>query len=580
MKKTLLTLLTTSLLVGGSTSTFAIEWPEADKVVAEASRQGVIKKQLTELRSSVGVGAELRNNMLFIYLKEDNQVKLALALAKSPELLAYYEVELTYRAPFSSDHLPLLQCINKLVQIKFENKILDVEKGKILSNIFSQHPTLTNLCFDGYNLTDDGLITIQQSMSSLPSLKTLSLRKQKNSLKDNRLFTLSNILPNLISLEELYLDEIDISKRETQFFSHFSKLINLRKLNLCNCNLVGDLFVHLKSLPNLTELNVGSNEITGKKLRAFLKFKSRKRLKILNISRNGIDDEGVAYISTLPNLTTLQVSQNNITDEGVNELTDLKYLERLDIMNNEVSEERLLAFAQNTKIPYIDVYCGYGRKLLEVLRNDSTVQSLNLLGCNKPSNAVLQALLKNTPLTSLALTIDNYYVGDNRIQTFAQKTNLTSLTLKFSKIDSIGAKVFANNLNLIELNLCNNDIGNSGAQAFAYNSTLKRLDLSWNNIGNQGAFALALNSTLIELNLCANAFGLASAVALIKNKNFRKLNIEDNNQINKDEEYVISMRQSDLTTYRQIENLRGDPAYYYRQVQRGGGLLTTIRELP
>lgn len=350
MKKTVLALLT-SFFLTGTTSPVLAMWAPVDDDGNEQGRQAIIQQQLEELEP---FGVELKDNRLNVSLKEDNQVALGITLSRSPELLAHYDVHLNYLAPLSQDHLPLFGVVPKLVSLKIHNQSLDANKASILEQILNQHrPTLSTLDFggeQGFRLTDDGLITIQQSLSVLPCLKVLQFKGQ-NSLSHNGFIPLSNILSNIVSLEELNLSAMNLgSTGESQALNQLSKLTNLTKIDVSNNKLGGDFLAGLKPLPNLIELNVSCNQITGKKLRAFPKFKSKKRLKILDISHNQIDDEGISNISRLPKLVNLNVSNNNITDEVINEITELENLTFLDIFDNKISRNGIRVLAQNQQI--------------------------------------------------------------------------------------------------------------------------------------------------------------------------------------------------------------------------------------
>lgn len=528
MKKTLIALLTSLLLVGTTSSAFAMWGPVDDD--DEQAKQAVIQRQFEELEP---LGARLTNNMLYLSLKEDNQVQLALALTTSPELLTYYDAHLYYQAPLSRDHLPLLRCLKKFASLMFYNQTLDITKGTILSTLFSQHSTLTKLDFPNshnFKLTDDGLISIQQSMSLLPHLKVLNLQNQ-NALGHNGFSALSNILSNTISLEELNLGDMNFGPQgESQVLSQLSKLTNLRKLNLVRNQLVGEFFTSLKSLPNLMEINVWDNQITGKKLRSLPKSKFKDCLKILTISNNQIDDEGLNLISTLPNLLTLYIANNNITDEGVNETTDLQNLTFLDIINNKLSAASIIYLARNTQIKEIkflaDSYDAV--QYLKVLRNDPSIKRLQLRQSRTVNigTAEAQALACNS--TCIDLSLEGANIGDTVAQAFANNTTLTYLTLIDSTVGDVGAQALAQHSTLTNLCLSKHNIGDAGARALALNTTLRILTLIGGNIGNAGVEYLAQNTTLTELHLSSTQIGDAGAQALAQNTTLQRLYLSYN----------------------------------------------------
>lgn len=493
-KNPLAAILALFFLTGTSSPTFAM-WGPANDDGIEQARQARIQQQLEELKP---LGTRVRDNMLHFSLKENNQVQLALALATSSELLDHYDVELYYQAPLSRDHLPLLRRFKKFASLMFCNQTLDITRGTILSEILSQHSTLTKLDFSTPNnikLTHEGLIASQQSMSALPCIKILNLSEQEG-LCNSGIETLSNILSNFISLEELNLTRMNLGlQEERQISNALSKLTCLKKINFSYNRLVGDFFASLKPLLNLTEVNACENQITGKKLRALPKSKFKECLKILNISNNQVDDEGLTYISLLPNLKCLSISRNNITDEGVMELTDLQNLSDLSIFKNKLSSSGYISLAHNTSIKQIQTLYGYSNDYHRALRNDPTLMELTLYNMKLEEEEVI-ALAKNTVLKKLSLQSNNIgYVG---AEALSRNTTLTELNLISNYIGDTGAQALAHNTTLTQLWLQYNNIGDTGAQAFLKNTTLKQLNLAQNNITNVGGQALKRYGPLVS----------------------------------------------------------------------------------
>lgn len=424
----------------------------------EQARQAVIQQQLNELRP---FGVEVKDNVLNVPLNEDNPTDLGITIAGSRELVVHYDVHLDYLTSLSRGHSRLLRCFPRLVSLKLHNQTLDATQGTILGEILNQHKsTLTALDLSArqsLQLTDDGLVAIQQSMSVLPHLKVLNLQDQ-NTLNDNGISTLWNILPHLISLEELILKNMRLGTQREQHLSNIlPKLTCLKVLDLENNSLAGDFILALKFLPNLTQLNFSHNQITGEKLRPLAKSTSKKNLKILDISHNQINDEGANLISMLPNLKILNMSNNNICDNGVSEIIDLKNLMTLTIFNNKVTAHGIVRLAQRTPIENIIFFSQVPLDYLKVLRCDPSVTHLDIAGCNiGVVGAQTLGLIHNGTLTSL---------------------NLENNTIKDEGAGALGLATLPA---LTYLNVHNCGIEASGTQALSKNTTLKDLNLAKN----------------------------------------------------------------------------------------------------
>lgn len=626
-KHRFLTHSTILFLLGTTTSTFAMQWPKADEEVAESSKQGVIQQQLKELeplgvklekevqiswssyredelpslfssrcfefsedtfeekfnitiaeakemRACMKISPPTLTNILVIPLREESTA-LGIALSQSSDLLATYDVHLEYCTPFSADHFPLMKCLKRLVSLAvWSDQTLNIERGKFLSKVFTQHPTLTHLYFsgmhDGHSLrfTDDGLITIQQSLSALPHLRILNLEHQYT-LGERGFATLANILGNLVCLEDLNLSSMGIKERENEVSATFSRLTNLKRLNLSENDLVGDFFSYLKNLTNLTELNVSRERhrrgrrgetarvITGDKLRVLTKSKLKESLKIVNFSHNAIGDEGAFHLSMLPHLTFLNISDNCITDAGITELIDLQDLEYLDISHNSISEKTFISFVKGTKIKAIRPYTDYSFGYIKLLRNEFTGTSITLPIDIGPLGA--QILASVPTLTSLdcwgsnigyegaqflaqsstlaCLKLKSSEIGDNGSQALAKAPALTELDLESNGITAIGAQALFQNTNLKKLNLSRNKIGECGDDMYravyilAHNATLRSLNLSSNGIDNFGGVGfhfLIQNATLTEFDLHFNNINDKSIQNLAKNTTIKKLNLSYN----------------------------------------------------
>lgn len=581
-KKTILSLFVSSLLAGTSTPTLAM-WGEADEEAAETSRQVKIKEQLEELESSVG--AELKDNMLHVSLNEDNQVDLAFAFGASVELLNHYNVHLDYEAPVAQGHLRLLRCLNKLTSLKLSKQILNVTKGEVLSQILSQHSTLTKLDFSkdkNFTLTDEGLIAIQQSMNSLSYLNILNLEGQKN-IGDRGFIILSNILSNIISLKELNLSDMNIDTKEMAFLAPLARLTNLKQINLSQNNLEGNCLVSLRNLSALTELNLSSNQITSKKLRILPKSQIKTPLKILDLSYNRLTDEGIAYVSMLLNLLTLNVSNNeDITLEGVKELSNCQNLTSLNLSNNRI-EKNCLTFLESLA-NLVELYLSCARindKQLRELSRSQFKDSLRILNVSGnqiedegafhisllPNLAVLDISTNNITSEGLSELLDlqnltflnseRNNIKLNEVSTsLSQHPRLKTLHVDCHACDKTDLRMLAKNTSLAELSLNNLEIRSSTfctflnttnivrkldisaqltqelANCLSNASSLRTLILTYCDVEDDGVKILAKNNLEI-LNLSNNKIGDNGAQALATNTALKSL-ILDANKVGND----------------------------------------------
>ena len=192
------------------------------------------------------------------------------------------------------------------------------------------------------------------------------------------------------------------------------------------------------------------------------------KLKILNLSRNNIDNEGA-----------------KILGESLVQIIELEYL---DLSYNDIYDDGFIP------LMYDGIY-----KMTQLIHLNL---SENYIG-RKGANAIADCLVDLSKITYLNLSTNN--IEDDSVHVISSRFNVLN--------------------NLSALYLSNNNIGDKGAKYLAsdlankYNIvSLKTLDLSLNNIGDEGAISLASSlkrmTQLRYLNLSRNNIGDKGAKAL------------------------------------------------------------------
>ncbi|KAL0238620.1 hypothetical protein GEMRC1_013093 [Eukaryota sp. GEM-RC1] len=169
--------------------------------------------------------------------------------------------------------------------------------------------------------------------------------------------------------------------------------------------------------------------------------------------------------------------------------------------------------------------------LAEVLKVNSTISELNLVGCSigvEVAVALFNALKVNSTVTLVNLGRNS--IGREGAEALAEALKVNSsiqeINLAMNSIGPQGAMTLAKalkvNTSVREINLAANSIGVEGTRALAdalkVNSTLKRFYLHKNLIGPHGAIALAkalkVNTSVTWIYLQANSIGAEGAAAL------------------------------------------------------------------
>ena len=327
--------------------------------------------------------------------------------------------------------------------------------------------------------------------SILNRIKAMTLY---NSIKEE-ISELDCISDKLINLHEVYLKcrfhKINIV---TPFLSHLKtlKILNLWRNNISDDG-ASEMATTLLVNKSLEELNIKCNRITHRGASALAEgLQGNKTLNILNLGCNKIGDDGASEIAK-----ALLVNQS---------------LEELNIEYNFITDRGASALA-------------------ECLQKDKTPKILNL-GANDigddGASEIAKALLVNQTLEELhmeynSITGRGAYALAEGVQ---GNKALKILNLGWNDIGNDGANEIAKTLlvnqTLEELNIEHNDITDRGASALAEglhrNKTLKILNLWWNKIGDDGASEIAktllVNQSLEELNIKDNDMTYSGESAL------------------------------------------------------------------
>src|SRR5690606_32828897 len=125
-------------------------------------------------------------------------------------------------------------------------------------------------------------------------------------------------LDSLIAARETLVD-LDLSETliSNEGVSHIPQFKNLKVLNLWNGSLDDDGVALLGDLTQLTNLSLQScTAVTSASADTLAKLTN---LESLNLSETGFDDEGLAKLEGLKKLKTLDLSRTDVSDEAVKE---------------------------------------------------------------------------------------------------------------------------------------------------------------------------------------------------------------------------------------------------------------------
>ncbi|KAI9401087.1 hypothetical protein POPTR_001G063300v4 [Populus trichocarpa] len=333
-----------------------------------------------------------------------------------------------------------------------------------------------------YNSFNNSILSF---VERLPSLKSLYLDY-------NRLEGLIDLKESLSSLEELRLGGNNITKLVASRGPN-----NLRTLSLYNITTYGSSFQLLQSLrafPNLTTLDLSSNDFRGRTLGDGLQNLSS--LEMLYLDDCSLDEHSLQSLGALPSLKNLSLRELNgtVPSGGPSSLSTLSLNNITTYGSSFQLLQSLEAFSNLTTL-FLQYNDFRGRILGDELQNLSSLKELYLDGCSLDEHS-LQSLgalpsLKSLSLYALSSTVPSGGFLDLKNLEYL---DLSSNTLNNSIFQAIGTMTSLITLKLEGCSLNGQIPRTQGNEIFAEeddhnlspNFQLESLYLS--GIGQGGAF--------------------------------------------------------------------------------------------
>lgn len=239
----------------------------------------------------------------------------------------------------------------------------------------------------------------------------------------------------------------------------------------------------LKPLPALRMLNIARTPVGDEGLEAVAHF---RRLRILAVGEN-TTDAGIKHLQTLKNLVDLNLDRAGVTDEGLATLTSLQKLQILDLSSTRVSDRGLQILSQ---LPHL-------RSLvLGGAITDGAGPGLGSLSALEELD-FSQTQITHTGLTFLsqlprlrAITV-NRTLNDRGLEALARLPTLKSLDLSRTRVSDAGLGVLANHPALEELAITETRITNAGLASVAQLAKLRILEASDTRMTTAGLVPLA-----------------------------------------------------------------------------------------
>ena len=283
---------------------------------------------------------------------------------------------------------------------------------------------------------------------------------------------------------------------------------------------------------NTNMLTMSNNDIIGKDVSMILNSYDLGLIRILDLSNNEINYEGIKMLvkqkKMCKNIIDLNLGENELGYKGCEELVkgDFKSLNKLDLSLNEIGVEGCKILSEKGDFSSVIDF--------NIARNDIMTKGISYLG-------------KGT-----------FY-------------NVEKLNLEGNRINDDGALALTrgNMKKIIELNLASNKIGDDGIIFFSkcHLEKIKVLDLSWNNISSISIrnISLGIFPYLDKLKIDYNKLGVEGAYYIGEKPfiKFTELSIAHNDICTKGAEMLSTLCLTTLEYLNVSDNFICDLGLYF-----------------
>ena len=498
--------------------------------------------------------------------------------------------------------------LSELTTFNISQNNITSKIGKVIVDFLSRNTKLQSLdlsCNDLQELTYRNIFEVLQNTCFLITLK-FSHCNSINKVTSE----LTRILLLNVSLQELDISYNKLSTSDAvKIFQGMRNILNLKKLNISHNMITDEAADYLGTVlhNSLQKLDLSFNHLTAS---GFCKIlKSVSNLTVLNIGHNMITDEAAENLATIlshnDKLESLDLSYNCFGSKGcIKIFTGINsklYLRKLNIScnhitTNEAAECIANFLNHNLEMEELDISNNFMqaagiRKIFECMINILRLKKLYMhhnMITNEAADAIIETILtQNAKLEELDMSHNNLLTASviNIFQSISYISTLTKLDVAHNMINDEATRYILSTLHgnnqLRELNLSHNNLVISNLAKCNF-TNLQELDLSYTSlptavsikglnvvtlrkckisgnyltasVANSIASFLSRNDELQELDLSCNNLqesGTRNILNSLKRiSNLKSLNIS-NNQISGDLKYIADV----LTLATKLEKL-------------------------
>jgi uncharacterized protein YjbI with pentapeptide repeats len=349
-------------------------------------------------------------------------------------------------------------------------------------------------------------------------------------------------LRSLKSLQTLNLS--GCSKVTDAGLAYLSGLMSLSEINLAGTAVRGDGLAHLKSVTNLTILELPDSPLTVKQvsplsgLKGLVRFRAQlprtdaaikflsglPNLKEVDLRGFDLTNRRLSLIAKISGLERLEIKSRLVGDRGLANLKGLKHLTELRILESSASDEGLQSIGAITSLKSLELN---GQRFTDAglvhLRELTELEKLKIenTGLTDRGMVYLRQFGK-----LIELELRNADISDKGLPALAELKEIEFIDLSGTKVTDEGLKNFTSLVELRKLNLEGCTITGRGFAALKKLPQLARLHLARCKVSDEGLNGISQVDNLAQLDLTGaniTEAGLALLKPLLK---FQQLSLD------------------------------------------------------
>ncbi|KAI3422973.1 uncharacterized protein J3R85_011490 [Psidium guajava] len=320
--------------------------------------------------------------------------------------------------------------------------------------------------------------------------------------------------PSLLEVFKSCVEEVDLRGEisvDAEWMAYLGGFRYLRCLNVADCHrITSSALWAISGMANLKEVNLSRCvKVTDAGIRHLLSISTLEKIRV---SETSLTADGIALLSSLPNLLVLDLGGLPVSDKALDSLQVLTKLQHLDLWGSDLSDKGVILLENFPRLSFLSL----AWTKVTTLPNLSSLKCLNMSNCtiksiggtgDKAPLAKLQiagATLLNEAEAFMHLEpgfltfLDASHARIPKFYFLSSMKSLECLDLSFSGIGDDSVELIAQiGANLINLNLNNTGVTSSGVGILAGRvPNLEILSLSHTSVDD---IAIAYISVMLKL---------------------------------------------------------------------------------